>query len=372
MRSLCIAAIAAASALAVLTANAGDAWETIIPGGDSSCADGSPYQFHLRRGSEERLLIFFNGGGACWSSQTCDPQGRPTYRVTAGAGSGNDPREYDGAFALDNPENPFRDWSQVFIAYCTGDVHLGDREAEYQRPSGDSFRVQHRGRRNADAALAQVYATFTEPQLVVVAGGSAGALASPVYAAVVADHYSDSRVVQLGGGGAGYRLPPPVQLWAQWGVIPALPPLLAAGTVAAENLRIMDLYRLAARAAPGLRFHTYDNAYDAVQEQFLALLGAPGDLLPGLDANIADLREDLRADLRAEAGAEGSALRSFVAPGEFHTLLRFSELYTRSSDGVRAVDWVSDIVAGRAVDDVHCASDACLPAALVANEDAED
>jgi pimeloyl-ACP methyl ester carboxylesterase len=350
MRALYLAALATAGLLAAPAGAAADAWETITPGGDTVCSDGSPYQFHLRRGSDQHLLIFFNGGGACWNSGTCDPRGNPTYRVTAGVGSGNDPREYDGAFALENPENPFGNWSQVFVSYCTGDVHLGDREADYRRDKGDSFRVQHRGRRNADAVLAHVYQTFTDPALVVVAGGSAGALASPVYAAVLADHYRDARVVQLGGGGAGYRLPPPTQLWQQWGVIPALPPLLEAGGVAATDLHIMDLYRLAAKASPGLSFHTYDNAYDAVQEQFLAMLGAPGELLPGLDANLADLRADV------------PALRSFVAPDEFHTLLRFSELYTRESDGVRAVDWVGDIVAGRTVVDVHCPPDTCLPA----------
>ena len=349
-RSLATAAILAA-VMGQVTAREGEQqgalWETIAPGGDTVCSDGSPYEFHMRRGSKDHLLIFFNGGGACWDSGTCDPLVSPTYRVTAGPGSGNDPRAYDGAFALDNPVNPFREWSQVFVSYCTGDVHLGDREAEYARDEGDSFRVQHRGRRNADAVLAHVYETFDQLQTIVVAGGSAGALASPVYAAVVAEAYPDARMVQLAGGGAGYRLPPPEQLWRQWGVIPALPSLLAAGDIAPDELYIMDLYRLAAAAAPSIRFHTYDNAYDAVQEQFMALLGAPGELLPGLDANLADLRADL------------PALRSYVAPGGFHTLLRFGELYTRSSDGIRAVDWVNALVDGRDVADVHFAGDAC-------------
>jgi hypothetical protein len=341
------AALATAACLFAVPGVTADPWETITPGGDTVCSDGSAYRFHVRRTSEEKLLIFFNGGGACWNAATCDPRGKPTYRVTAGQGSGNDPREYDGAFAPDNPENPFAEWSQVFVSYCTGDVHLGDREARYSRDESDNFSVQHRGRRNADAVLEYVYEEFPDPGVIMVAGGSAGAIASPVYAAMVADHYAGARVMQLGGGGAGYRLPPPVQLWQQWGVIPALPPLLAAGAMAAQDLRIMDLYRLAYRAAPGLRFHTYDNAYDAVQEQFLTLLGAPGELLPGLDANLAELREDI------------PTLHSYVAPGEFHTLLRFSELYTRESDSVRAVDWVSNIVAGQVVQDVHCERDAC-------------
>lgn len=28
-----------------------------------------------------------------------------------------------------NPLNPVRDWAYLFIPYCTGDVHLGQRNA---------------------------------------------------------------------------------------------------------------------------------------------------------------------------------------------------------------------------------------------------
>jgi hypothetical protein len=340
-----------AFALLAAAVQAGESpWETITPGGATGCSDGSPYAFHVRHADPQRVLLFFNGGGACWNTATCDPTGKPTYRVTAGAGSGNDPREYDGAFALDNPENPLRGWSQVFVSYCTGDVHLGRRDAQYAREDGSRFTVAHRGRDNSDAVLDYVFARFPDPQQVLVAGGSAGALASPVYAAVVAAQYPRAQVLHLAGGGAGYRLPPPQQLWSQWGVIPALPPPLDAADATPETLYITDLYRLAARATPGIRFHTYDNAFDAVQEQFMALLGSPGELLPGLDDNLRELRADL------------PQLRSYVAPGDFHTLLRYRELYTRDSDGVRAVDWVSALVNGEAVNNVHCGEGACRDA----------
>lgn len=322
-------------------------WETVEPGGDTRCADGSPYRFHVREADSERLLLFFNGGGACWNAATCDPAGNPSYRIHAGPGSGNDPRRYHGAFALDRPDNPFRDWSQVFVSYCSGDVHLGDRAARYRRDDGSAFTVQHRGRRNADAVLAHVFARFA-PRRLVVAGGSAGAIASPVYAALVAARYPHAEVLQFGGGATGYRLPPPVSLWRRWGTVAALPPLLGAEqqpAPGAENLRLIDLYRLAARAQPRLRLHSWDNAYDAVQEQFMALLGAPGELLPGLDANLAELHRSL------------PRLRSYVAPGEFHTLLRYRELYTRESAGVRALDWLRAIAAGDDPGNVHCRPD---------------
>ncbi len=349
---LYIGSVVLSAALAAIpggraTASGSDPWETITAGGETRCSDGSPYRFHVRSADPERLLIFFNGGGACWNSATCDPQGKPTYRVTSGAGSGNDPREYDGAFALDNPENPFRDWSQVFVSYCTGDVHLGHHSAIYDRKSDPAFTVHHDGRVNADAVIDYVVETLPTPGKILVAGGSAGAIASPVYAAVIADRYPNAQVLQLGGGGAGYRTPPPVDLWNQWGTVPALPAVLDTREVRADTLQLLDLYRLAAEAAPALRFHTYDNAFDGVQEQFMMLLGSPGPLLPGLDANLGDLRKTI------------PALRSYVAPGKFHTLLRFDELYTRESGGVRAVDWVQQLLSGEDVANVHCDPATC-------------
>lgn len=324
-----------------------DEWQTIHPGGETTCATGTPFNFHVRRAAGEHLLIFFNGGGACWSAETCDVTGRsggqPTYRAFATAEAGNDPRTLDGVFALDNPDNPLRDWSQVFVSYCSGDVHLGTADAEYQRPDGSRFTIRHRGRANALAALDWVFEQFPAPQRILVAGGSAGALASPVMAALVAHHYREAEVIQFAGGGGGYRLPPPTRLWQTWGTFEGLPAIFDPAYTA-EDTSIIDLYRMAAEAAPRVTFHQYDNAYDAVQEQFHALLGAPVELLAGLDRN----RSELRAAL--------PYFRGYTAPGEFHTLLRYDELYTRQTDGVAARDWLSAIAAGERVDDVHCGS----------------
>ena len=115
-----------------------DAWETIYPGGDTSCANGEDYLFHVRAADSDKAMIYFNGGGACWNGPMCDPANSSSdmkkgmiYRTQPTAEYGNDPRILHGAFALDNPKNPFRDWTQVFVTYCTGDVHLGARDTPY-------------------------------------------------------------------------------------------------------------------------------------------------------------------------------------------------------------------------------------------------
>ncbi len=99
---------------------------------------------------------------------------------------------------------------------------------------------------------------------------------------------------------------------------------------------------MAHEAVPGIAYHQFDNAYDGVQKQVQEMLGEPMDLLAALNANRAELRESL------------PQLRSYTAPGDFHTLLRYAELYEQSTDGIAAVDWVRRIADGEPVEDVHC------------------
>ena len=48
-------------------------WMEVTPGGDAVCARGTPYSFFVRSGDPKKLLIFFEGGGACWNDATCAP-----------------------------------------------------------------------------------------------------------------------------------------------------------------------------------------------------------------------------------------------------------------------------------------------------------
>lgn len=349
VRRLIMAAVASVS---LSVAAAPDSpWQVIAPGGDTLCATGTPYHFSVRNAAPDKLMVFFNGGGACWSAATCDPannqlQGPMYYRPFATAEWGNDPAGYDGAFALANPENPFRDWSQVFVSYCSGDVHLGANDKRYTRDDGSEFTIHHRGRSNAQAALDYIYGQFPRLERIFVAGGSAGAISSPFYAAMIARHYPQAKVIQFGGGGGAYSLPAQTVLWRNWGVFTQLPGWVDTAKYTPENLLLTDLYPIAAAAAPRLAFHQYDNAHDAVQGKFQALLsGEQINLLPGLDANRAQLKRQL------------PDFHGYTAAGNFHTLLRYPELYSRSTDGVRAVDWIRSIVNGEPVADVHCIPD---------------
>ena len=126
----------AAPAPAEAATPAARAWTTIAPGGDTLCATGTPYTFHVREGDASRVMIFLNGGGACWSGDLCDLNTEPTpYTPFAGMDS-NDPASMGGVFDAANPGNPFAGWTQVFVSYCTGDAHLGARDVDYPASAG--------------------------------------------------------------------------------------------------------------------------------------------------------------------------------------------------------------------------------------------
>ena len=46
--------------------------------------------------------------------------------------------------------------------------------------------------------------------------------------------------------------------------------------------------------------------------------------------------------------------RSYLAPGDVHTILLRPEFYTYSVDGTSFRDWVAALAAGDEVGDVHC------------------
>ncbi len=320
-------------------------WNTLAPGGDTMCAMGTPYAFHVKPGARDKVMVFLNGGGACWTGQHCDAQVDPTPYVPVADLPHNDPRTRKGAFDLENPENPFSEWTQVFVSYCTGDVHLGAHDMTYTKDDGSEITVHHRGKANTMSALNWLFENVDAPERVFVGGGSAGAVASPLYAGIVQEAYPQAEVVQYAGGGGGYRVNPTVALSEAWGTFDDLPDWPSLEGMSAETSVFDDFYLASAAQFPQIKFRQFNTAYDTVQKQFLHLLGSDSEVYPLLKANLTDLESEI------------SNFRSFTAAGGFHTILRFDEFYTFEAGGVRAVDWVRDVADGKDVETVSCDDD---------------
>lgn len=321
-------------------------WNVIEPGGDTTCSDGSPYRFFVRPGQPERLLVYFEGGGACWNGMSCDADLEPTYTINTDRA---DPGRANGIFDFANPENPFAEYSAVFAPYCTGDVHLGNRVTTYEAPAVEGHdshevTVRHNGLTNASAVLDFVYSRFLAPSEVFVTGSSAGSLPSPYFAMLVAEHYESAAIAQLGDGSGGYRREVLAAMPEEaWGTLDELRHLPEFADMAVGEFTFESLYVAAAERHPEVTFAAFDHAEDAVQKQFLALGGHR-------TASLLDLILANQNDIRSEA----ANFRSYIADGDIHTILQRPEFYTQHVDGVRIRDWVAALAAREPVEDVQC------------------
>jgi dienelactone hydrolase len=301
-------------------------WTRISPGGRTRCARGGRYAFWLHRGDPKKLLVFFQGGGGCFDRRTC-ALGSTWFddRVDAG----DDPRLNGGILELENPQNPFRGWSAVYIASWTGDVHTGTRVVRYGR-----LRVHQKGFVNARAAFARAYGEFPDPDVVFVTGCSAGSVGSAFHADAIIRHYRGARVTQLGDSLA-FVFHRRIRLTA-WGTHAVFPPFFRIGN---RRWTMAEFVSRLARAHPNVTFARFNHAADAVQERFYrAVGGRPGGFEPTLRL--------------AERTLEKLPnYRSYLACGSNHCALPTPEFYSLRVDGVSLRDWVADLAHGR---DVRC------------------
>lgn len=321
-------------------------WNIIEPAGQTVCSDGSPYRFFVRPGDSDKLMVFFQGGGACWNGGMCDPHLEPTYRINL---QEVDPNQYHGIFVNGHAENPLGKYSVVFAPYCSADVHIGDAIASYEAPELEEHlahpvTIQHRGYINADAVLKWTYAHFFRPSQIFVTGSSAGSIPSPYYAMRIAEHYPDARITQLGDGSGGYRLNgQELRPQDKWGTLDRLRELPELESLPSEDFNYETLYIAAAKRHPEITFTQYDTAEDATQKRFLAAGGAePVSLLDNIQANQADIRREV------------SNFHTFIAGGDLHTILGRPEFYSYHVNGTFLRDWVAALVNGDSISDVRC------------------
>lgn len=299
-----------------------------VPGGDPA------FRFWARRGTGDGLVVYFDGGGACWDDATCaqprlnrTPEGsREFYKAELMAG--DVPAQMDGIFDLDNPRNPVRDWSFVFVPYCTGDVHSGANTAHYTNPAtNEPYTIEHRGSDNARVILEWMRANFDAPGQLLVTGSSAGAYGAATHYGRIREAFPSGRALMLGDAGQGVTAPGFLQQRNEnWGYdLPA--------NVFGENASLTDDEDIVARLAahfPQDRFAQYTTAHDDVQVAFYALMGVPN--------TCAAWTEAMDRDLARRQGA--SNFHSYLAAGETHTILRSPLFYTEESAGQPFAEWL--------------------------------
>lgn len=206
---------------------------TWVPFADAFCANGESTGIAVNLSDKsDRVVVYLEGGGACWDEATCYTMNASTH-VADGYGEAQFMADFDPdlpkvataqIFDRNDAANPFRDMSFVYVPYCTGDMHGGDNVVTYGEHT-----TMHVGGANLVAYLARIVPTFPSVERAYLIGASAGG-----YGAT----FNWWRVQQAFGGvrvdlvdDSGPPLDPPYlakelsDTWrAQWNLASSLPP----------------------------------------------------------------------------------------------------------------------------------------------------
>src|SRR5262245_2014045 len=103
------------------SASAADAeWQSIVPGGDCACADGSEFNFWVRDANPAKVVLYLEGGGACFDATSCAFTNEQTTLYDWNISPDDHPSLRAGIFDFGHDDNPFADYSVVYVPYCTG------------------------------------------------------------------------------------------------------------------------------------------------------------------------------------------------------------------------------------------------------------
>lgn len=333
----------------------------IEPGAPTVCSRGTPFRYFVRGGDPKKVVIDFQGGGACWNAATCSIAGAifsetaPTEaEIKAAVQSG----ALGGIYRFDKAESPVAGWTFVHIPYCTGDIHWGDATVDY---SAD-LKIEHKGFVNAKTVLDWVYANY-DPDQVLITGCSAGAYGAIGHSAWIAKQYPNAKISVLADSGCGivsdtfFK-----ESFPNWNAqLPTFVSGLAGKDI--QTLSIVDLYTAVAKDYPNVRFAQQNSAFDKDQTTYYTVMGgAEADWSPKMLQSLTDI----------SAGADN--FRYYLSPGPVHCIHPYDLMYTRTSGGVKYIDWLDEFVNGASTpatakcDGTACRDDAFCAACAAKTE----
>jgi len=170
-----------------------DSSTLVLPGGESRCifSSSTPYAFQVIPGASDKLIVYLQGGGACWDEASTNA-GFCSTSVS--------PASLIGMFDRENELNPYKDYTVVHALYCSGDLWGGNVTQSYN--DADGVPVTQKGLYNVQLTIDWIIAqqkasklssTFTD---LIVTGTSAGAVGVQLWYTQILDSFDwDSAVV---------------------------------------------------------------------------------------------------------------------------------------------------------------------------------
>lgn len=159
---------------------------------------GKPYRITLKKGTVNKLLINFVGGGVSWNEETAaNPMNLRTvlkreFYYISDVAPMNLKFMHVGILNGKDKRNPFRDWHVLTIPYASGDFHLGNSDYPYQDVKGKDKVLHHHGNKNVTSALEVLKEFYPQtPETILIAGQSAGGFGCLAHAPKIAKLYPE-------------------------------------------------------------------------------------------------------------------------------------------------------------------------------------
>ena len=145
-------------------------------------ADGSRYKAFFKKGSENKVLVYFAGGGSNINEETAR-EGWFNSSVI-GIDMVSNFTMNMGGLATASDDNPFKDWTVIAFPCATGDFMSGTGEFLYTDTNGKEQTLYHHGYTNYSIVMDKIMelTDIDNPEAVVVTGYSAGGFSAALLA----------------------------------------------------------------------------------------------------------------------------------------------------------------------------------------------
>ena len=152
-------------------------------------SEGDKYRALFKKGSENKVLIYFAGGGVSVNEDMAREDAYNTKEVAIDMLANLTVNM--GGIASDVEGSPFEDWSIILFPYATGDFHAGTGEFHYTDTDGKEKILYHNGYVNYTETMKKVMeqAGINDADTVLVTGYSAGGFGAALLADDVFTNY---------------------------------------------------------------------------------------------------------------------------------------------------------------------------------------
>ncbi|KAA1194308.1 vtpJ-therm [Pseudohalioglobus sediminis] len=279
------------------------------------CLDGSEYTMATRDAGSEDLMIFLQGGGACWS-ELC--------AATPNASPGI---PENGILDPERQDNPVRGYNVAYLPYCDGGIFASDIDYDTDG-DGEADRFQ-RGLHNLSAGLDVAARTFPNPRRIVLSGSSAGGLGSTFALPLVRLQYPGVRIDVINDAGVGVGRPGQPDylelLFDDWNARAFIPE--SCENCIPEDGHFSDYHIWQMDQDPDVRRGMLSHSDDPTF--------ALGFLMIGFDA----WKEALYPEMQQLEDAHPERSKYWIPIATGHTFLQSDEI-ERSAGGVPLLEWI--------------------------------